>query len=47
MIFVVLLLVASLAHAEDLKKLNLDDASAIGTTIQTDTQVKVLPDYEP
>ena len=40
MIFVVLLLVASLAHADDLKKLNLDDASAIGTTIQTDTQVK-------
>ena len=35
-----LALVASSTHAEDLKKLNLDDASAIGTTIQTDTQVK-------
>jgi len=40
MIFAVLALVATPIHAEDLKKLNLDDASAIGTTIQTDTQVK-------
>jgi hypothetical protein len=40
MIFAVLALVASSTHAEELKKLNLDDASAIGTTIQTDTQVK-------
>jgi hypothetical protein len=40
MIFAVLALVANSTHAEDLKKLNLDDASAIGTTIQTDTQVK-------
>ncbi len=41
MIFAVLALVASSTHAEDLKKLNLDDASAIGTTIQTDVYVKV------
>ena len=40
MVFAALALVASSTHAEDLKKLNLDDASAIGTTIQTDTQVK-------
>jgi len=40
MIFSVLVLVASAAHAEELKKLNLDDAAAIGTTIQTDTQIK-------
>jgi hypothetical protein len=35
-----LALLVSSAYAQDLKKLNLDDASAIGTTIQTDTQVK-------
>ena len=40
MIFAVLVLVPGSAYAEDLKKLNLDDASTIGTTIQTDTQVK-------
>ena len=40
MIFAVLVLVASSSQAEDLKKLNLDDASTIGMTIQTDTQVK-------
>jgi len=40
MIFTVLALVATPIHAADLKKLSLDDASAIGTTIQTDTQVK-------
>jgi hypothetical protein len=40
MIFAALALVASLTYAEELKKLNLDDATAIGTTIQTDTQVK-------
>jgi len=40
MIFAVLLLVVSSTQAEDLKKLNLDNASVIGTTIQTDTQVK-------
>jgi len=39
-IFAVLALVASSTWAGDLKKLNLDDASVIGTTIQTDTQVK-------
>jgi hypothetical protein len=39
-IFAVLVIVASSSQAEDLRKLNLDDASAIGTTIQTDTQVK-------
>ena len=35
-----LVLIAGSAYAEDLKKLSLDDASAIGTTIQADTQVK-------
>ena len=40
MIFAVLALVASSSYAEELKKLNLDDASVIGTTIQTDTQIK-------
>jgi hypothetical protein len=39
-VFAMLTLVASSANPEDLKKLNLDDASAIGTTIQTDTQMK-------
>ena len=39
-VFAMLALVASSAYSEDLKKLNLDDATAIGTTIQTDTQVK-------
>jgi hypothetical protein len=39
-IFVLLTFVAGLARAEELKKLTLDDASVIGTTIQTDTQVK-------
>jgi hypothetical protein len=39
-IIALLALVAGSAYAQDLKKLNLDDASAIGTTIQTDTQVK-------
>jgi hypothetical protein len=39
-VFAMLVLVASSAYSEDLKKLNLDDATAIGTTIQTDTQVK-------
>lgn len=29
------------AYSEDLKRINLDDASALGTAIQTDTQVKV------
>lgn len=39
-IFALLTLVTGLARAEELKKLNLDDASIIGTTIQTDTWVK-------
>ncbi len=39
-IFAVLALFAGPARAEDLKKLSLDDVSAIGTTIQSDTQVK-------
>ncbi len=40
LIFSLLMLVASSAYSEDLKKLNLDDASGLGTTIQTDTRVK-------
>ena len=40
LVFALVVLVVSSAYAQDLKKLNLDDASAIGTTIQTDTQVK-------
>jgi hypothetical protein len=40
MILAVMALVANLTYAEDLRKLNLDDVSAIGTTIQADTQVK-------
>jgi hypothetical protein len=39
-IFVLLMLSTALSRAEDVRKLNLDDASVIGTTIQTDTQVK-------
>lgn len=39
-VFAVLILAAGSANAEDLKKLNLDDASAIGTTVRTDTRVK-------
>ena len=39
-VFAMLVLVASSASSENLKKLNLDDATAIGTTIQTDTKVK-------
>jgi len=37
---VALVLIAGSAYAEDLKKLNLDDSSALGTTIQADSQVK-------
>jgi hypothetical protein len=40
LIFALLTLVATLAGAEELKKLSLDDASVIGTTIQTDSQEK-------
>ena len=36
----ILSLVCGLALADDLKTLSLDDASAIGTTIQTDSRVK-------
>jgi hypothetical protein len=39
-IFIVLALTASSVYSEDLKKLSLDDASAIGTTIQTDARIK-------
>jgi len=39
-IIALLLLLVSPSYAQELKRLNLDDASAIGTTIQTDTQVK-------
>jgi hypothetical protein len=39
-ILAVVALVSSSAQAQELKRLNLDDASGIGTTIQTDTQVK-------
>jgi hypothetical protein len=35
-----LLSLVGLSHAEELRKLPLDDASVIGTTIQADTQVK-------
>ncbi len=39
-ILAVVAVVGGSAYAQDLKRLNLDDASVIGTTIQTDTQVK-------
>jgi hypothetical protein len=39
-IFALLILIVGLARGEELKKLTLDDASVIGTTIQTDTGVK-------
>jgi len=39
-VFAMLVLVAGSTYSEDLNKLNLDDATAIGTTIQTDTRVK-------
>lgn len=39
-VFALLILIPNPADAEDLKKLNLDDASAIGTTVRTDTRVK-------
>lgn len=40
MIFAGMVFIAGLLHAEDLQKLNLDNAASIGTTIQTDTRVK-------
>lgn len=39
-IFALLAFISGSAYSEDLKRLNLDDASAIGTVIQSDTQVK-------
>jgi len=38
--FAVICLAHASAHAEELTKLNLDDASAIGLTIETDAEVK-------
>ncbi|MGD1971777.1 MAG: hypothetical protein PVF24_09200 [Desulfobacterales bacterium] len=37
---IILALVSGMAMAEDLIKLSLDDAASIGTTIQTDSEVK-------
>jgi len=37
---IILTLFSSLAIADDLKKLSLDDAASIGTTIQTDSKIK-------
>jgi hypothetical protein len=39
-IVIILTLISSVTMAEDLKKLSLDDAALIGTTIQTDSEVK-------
>mgnify|MGYP001823040710 CR=1 FL=1 len=39
-IVIILALVSGMAMAEDLIKLSLDDATSIGTTIQTDSEVK-------
>src|SRR5512144_706708 len=39
-VFAMLVIVAISAYSEDLKKLNLDDVTTIGTIIHTDTQVK-------
>ena len=39
-IVIILTLVSGMAMAEDLRKLSLDDAASIGTTIQTDSEVK-------
>ena len=39
-VLALLTLIAAVAGAEELRKLSLDDAAAIGTTIQTDMQVK-------
>lgn len=40
MIVIILALVTGLSMADDLERLNLDDAAYIGTTIQTDSKVK-------
>lgn len=37
---ILLSFIAASAYAEELKKLSLDDAAGIATTVQTDTQVK-------
>jgi hypothetical protein len=39
-VLVMLSFIISSAYSEDLKKLNMDDATAIATSIQTDTRVK-------
>jgi hypothetical protein len=39
-IVIILALVSGMAMAEDLIKLSLDDAASIGTTIQTDSEVR-------
>jgi ABC-type amino acid transport substrate-binding protein len=39
-LFALLMLLAVCANSQELKKLNLDDTSAIGTMIQSDTQIK-------
>ena len=39
-IVIIWALVTGLAMADDLERLNLDDASSIGTTIQTDSKIK-------
>ena len=39
-IVIILSVISSATMAEDLKKLSLDDAALIGTTIQTDSEVK-------
>ncbi|HZD40561.1 MAG TPA: hypothetical protein VE131_07555 [Terriglobales bacterium] len=39
-VFVFSVIITTSAHCEDLKKLSLDNASAIGTTIQGDSQIK-------
>jgi hypothetical protein len=40
MIVIILALVPGLSMANDLERLNLDDAAFIGTTIQTDSEIK-------
>ena len=39
-IVIILALISGVAMAEDLRKLSLEDAASIGTTIQTDSEVK-------
>ena len=39
-IVIILTLISNVTMAEELKKLSLDDAASIGTTIQTDSEVK-------